>query len=66
MSEVNAQELNTPFDNRQQRFGLRTPKASLKFLEARALFEVGSLLPNAPSLLSQPRGDGRPVVLMPG
>lgn len=66
MSEVNALELNIPFDNRQQRFGLRPPKASLKFLEARALLEFGSLLPSAPSLLAQPRGDGRPVVLMPG
>ena len=66
MSEVPIHELNVPFGDRQERLGLRPPKPSLKFLEARALLEAGSLIPNAPSLLTQPRGDGRPVVLMPG
>ncbi len=59
-------EPNFPSDKRQERFGLRAPKPALRLLEARAFFEIGSLVPNAPSLLKQPRGDGRPIVLMPG
>ena len=66
MTEANMLDLEFPFDNRQDRYGLRPPDPSLKYLEARAIFEIGSLLPSAPSLLRQPRGDGRPIVLMPG
>lgn len=64
--EASEPERDPRFDNRQERFGLRPPKPSLKYLEARALFEIGALVPSAPSLLSQPKGDGRPIVLVPG
>lgn len=66
MSEPNMLELGISFDDRQERYALRAPNRSLKYLEARALFEIASLVPNARSLLGQPRGDGRPIVLMPG
>jgi len=52
--------------DRQQAYELSPPRAALKILEARAIFELGSLVPAAPKLLSAPRGDRRPVVLMPG
>ncbi|MGB5811143.1 MAG: alpha/beta hydrolase [Polyangiales bacterium] len=51
---------------RQEAFDLAPPSRLLRPLEARAFFEFGSLFPRAPELLAQPRGDGRPVVLMPG
>lgn len=53
-------------EDRQREFGLEPPSPVLRLLETRALFELGSLVPRAPELLSQPRGDGRPIVLMPG
>ncbi len=56
---------DTPI-GRQAQFRLRPPKPSLKYLEARAILEAASLLPRAPSLRSLPKGDGRPVVLLPG
>ncbi|MEM7134978.1 MAG: hypothetical protein AAF500_00285 [Myxococcota bacterium] len=52
--------------DRQARYGLQAPNPALRYMEARALFEFGSLLPNAPKLAAEPRGDGRRVVLMPG
>lgn len=36
------------------------------FLEARVPFEFGALLLSAPGLLRLPKGDGRPVLLLPG
>lgn len=56
----------TPAAERAARYGLRPPARSLKFLEARALVEGASILPAAPWLLTQPRGDGRQVMVLPG
>ena len=55
-----------PAAARAERFGLRPPSTGTGFLEARALFEFSSLLPAFPGLLSLPRGDGRPVMTLPG
>ena len=51
---------------RQQRYELQSPNPALKYLEPRALLEAISLLPAAPLLASQARGDGRQVMLLPG
>ena len=55
-----------PAQQRAERFGLRSPAASNAFFEARALLEASSLLPALPALMSLPRGDGRPVMTLPG
>ena len=55
-----------PAEARAGHFRLSPPSPGTGFLEARALFEFSSLLPAAPSLLSLPRGDGRPVMTLPG
>ncbi len=55
-----------PARDRAERFGLRSPPTGAGFFEARALFEFSSLLPAIPGLLSLPRGDGRPVMTLPG
>ena len=51
---------------RQERFELQSPNPALKYLEPRALLEAVSLLPAAPFLAKQEKGDGRQVMLMPG
>ncbi len=55
-----------PAPDRAERFGLQSPAAESGILEARALFEFSSLLPAIPGLLTLPRGDGRPVMTLPG
>src|SRR5262245_59597784 len=40
--------------------------AAMFLREARAVAEAGALLWRAPELLAQPRGDGRPVLVLPG
>lgn len=46
---------------------LAAPPRSLLYLEApRALFEASAFLPALPQLLSAPRGDGHPVLVLPG
>ncbi|MEM7100623.1 MAG: alpha/beta hydrolase [Pseudomonadota bacterium] len=57
---------DVPAPDRAKRFGLRSPAAGSGILEARALFEFSSLLPAIPSLLGLPRGDGRPIMTLPG
>src|SRR5215470_8394526 len=42
------------------------PKARLLPLEGRALFELAALLPAYPFLRWAPRGDGHPVLVLPG
>ena len=55
-----------PARERAERFGLRSPAPATGILEARAPFEFSSLVPAMPGLLSLPRGDGRPVMTLPG
>lgn len=66
MSDVLTFDAHSPPVHRRHLYELRPPRPTLRYLEARAFFEIGSLLPNAPRLLGEPRGDGRKVVLMPG
>ena len=42
------------------------PRASLLLLEGRALLELAALLPSYPLLRRAPRGDGHPVLVLPG
>ena len=51
---------------RQQLYDLQAPNQALKFLEPRALLEIAALVPATPLLLTQARGDGRQVMLLPG
>ncbi len=51
---------------RQERYALQSPNPALKYLEPRALLEAVSLLPAAPWLATQTRGDGRQIMLLPG
>ncbi|MDJ0709095.1 MAG: alpha/beta fold hydrolase [Woeseiaceae bacterium] len=51
---------------RQRRYELQSPNPALKYLEPRALLEALALVPAAPFLLAQSRGDGRQVMLLPG
>ncbi|MEM7218615.1 MAG: hypothetical protein AAF515_09640 [Pseudomonadota bacterium] len=55
-----------PAPDRAERFGLRSPRAATSLFEARAVLEFSSLLPALPGLLTLPRGDGRPVLTLPG
>ena len=57
---------SVPARDRAEHFGLRPPASTTGLLEARALFEFSSLLPAVPGLLTLPRGDGRPVMTLPG
>ena len=66
MSSLQVTDAQSPVHVRRERYRLRPPSPALRPLEARAFFEFGSLLPSAPKLLSEPRGDGRKVVLLPG
>jgi len=45
---------------------IRPPAAALLLLEGRALFELAALLPAYPLLRRAPRGDGHPVLVLPG
>jgi pimeloyl-ACP methyl ester carboxylesterase len=42
------------------------PKSRLLLLEGRALFELAALVPAYPFLRRAPRGDGHPVLVLPG
>lgn len=57
---------NPAIFDRQERYGLQTPGRFGKFFEARALAEACMLVPAAPLLMSQDRGDGRQVMVLPG
>jgi pimeloyl-ACP methyl ester carboxylesterase len=45
---------------------LAGPSAALLALEGRAWFELASLIPTLPVLQAAPRGDGHPVLVLPG
>src|SRR5690349_8104798 len=45
---------------------IRPPRAGLLLLETRALLELAALLPAYPFLRRAPRGDGHPVLVLPG
>ena len=45
---------------------IRRPSRSLLFLEGRAFLELAALLPAYPVLRRAPRGDGHPVLVLPG
>ncbi|HVO24237.1 MAG TPA: alpha/beta fold hydrolase [Candidatus Margulisiibacteriota bacterium] len=45
---------------------IRRPPRGLLFLEGRALLELAALLPAYPVLRRAPRGDGHPVLVLPG
>ncbi|HYB12735.1 MAG TPA: alpha/beta hydrolase [Myxococcota bacterium] len=45
---------------------IKRPPRGLLLLEGRALFEFASLLPALPALRRAPRGDGQPVLVLPG
>ena len=61
MAEASVQS----FD-RESEFQLKRPPGIARLFEARALVEAFTLFPAAPLLLSQSRGDGRQVMLIPG
>src|ERR1700747_1410413 len=45
---------------------LRPPSRTLMFLEGRAISELGAFLGALPLLRLAPRGDGHPVLVLPG
>jgi pimeloyl-ACP methyl ester carboxylesterase len=45
---------------------LKAPGAAMMFAEGRALFELNASLLLSPLLLTAPRGDGHPVLVLPG
>lgn len=45
---------------------LRRPSASSALLESRAVLELGAFAATAPALQLMPRGDGHPVLVLPG
>src|ERR1700758_1716346 len=45
---------------------LRPPSRTLMFLEGRAISELGAFLGALPLLRFAPRGDGHPVLVLPG
>src|SRR5207253_8546302 len=45
---------------------LRPPSRTLMFLEARAIHELGAFIGALPLLSLAPRGDGHPVLVLPG
>src|SRR5436853_7582369 len=45
---------------------LRPPSRTLMFMEGRALHELGAFLGALPLLSLAPRGDGHPVLVLPG
>lgn len=66
MTDVLSPTAATPDLDRQRRYGLRPPNPALRYLEARVFLELAALAASARELRSEPRGDGRKVVLMPG
>lgn len=52
--------------DRESLYRLKRPGLVRRLLEARAVFEAFLLLPATPLLLSQHRGDGRQIMLLPG
>lgn len=59
-------DATTAVPERRQRYDLQSPNPALKFLEPRALLEAASLVPAAPFLAKQAKGDGRQIMLLPG
>ena len=57
---------NLPAGQRESVLGLARPGGLMKYLELRVLLETLSLLPSAPALGLRKRGDGRPVMVIPG
>jgi pimeloyl-ACP methyl ester carboxylesterase len=45
---------------------IRRPSRALLFLEGRVVLEWAALLPALPALRRAPRGDGQPVLVLPG
>ena len=45
---------------------MRPPSRTLLFLEGRALWELGAFVGSLPLLHGAPRGDGHPVLVLPG
>src|ERR1700753_2505144 len=45
---------------------LRPPSKTLMFLEGRAIHELGAFLGALPMLSLAPKGDGHPVLVLPG
>ncbi len=45
---------------------LNPPSGALMFAEARSLFELNASLMLSPVLMAAPRGDGHPVLALPG
>ena len=45
---------------------LRPPSKTLMFLEGRAIHELGAFLGALPLLSLAPKGDGHPVLVLPG
>lgn len=60
------QEAAVTADQREARFGLKRPHPVRRLLELRALLEAALLVPSAPVLAAQQRGDGRQVMTLPG
>ena len=55
---------STPAQNPKS--GLKPPSLLLLLAEGRAFWELGTSLALAPALLTAPRGDGHPVLVLPG
>ena len=53
-------------DRKAEEQRLRPPSLFLMMAEARALFELNSSLLLSPLLLRAPKGDGHPVLTLPG
>ncbi len=58
---MSAAEQNAP-----EQLSIRRPGLGLLLLEGRALFELAALVPAYPILRRAPRGDGHPVLVLPG
>ncbi len=56
----------SPVPVRHVHEGLKAPNRLLWLTEGRSLWELGFSLAAAPLLLSAPRGDGHPVLVLPG
>lgn len=63
---MNLSDALIPAAERALRFGMSAPNPAFRILEVRALFEAALLVPAAPFLAVQERGDGRQVMLLPG
>lgn len=66
MDPIEMNTTNILHADRESLYRLKPPGPLRRFLEARAVFEAFLLLPSAPLLLSQHRGDGRQIMLLPG